>query len=71
MLLEFEDVFALNPKKPLVTHMTKYVIDTGNTIPVRAKNIGVSPQVENEINTQVQQMLENGLVKPSKSPWAS
>ena len=71
LLTEFEDVFAPNPKKPSVTHLTEHSIVTGNAGPVRAKNIRVSPQIEKEINTQIQQMLENAIVRPSNSPWVS
>ena len=36
-----------------------------------SKNIRVSPQIEKEINTQIHQMLENRIVRPLNSPWAS
>ena len=71
LLTEFEDVFAPNPKKTSVTHLTKHSIVTGNARPVRAKNIRVSPQIEKGINTQIHQMLENRILRQSNSPWAS
>ena len=71
LLEEFDDVFAVNPKKPSVAKYAQHVIDTGNAQPIKARNVRVSPQVEKEINIQVTQMLENGVIQPSSSPWAS
>ena len=48
-----------------------HVINNGNELPVKAKNVRVSPQAEHEINTQVSQMLANGIIRPSMSPWAN
>ena len=71
LLSEFEDMFAPNPNKPSVTHMTEHIIDTGSAQPIRANNVRVSPQVEIEIEAQVHQMLDNGIIRHSNSPWAS
>ena len=38
---------------------------------MRAKYGRVSPQAEQEINNQIHQMLDNGIIRPSSSPWAS
>ena len=71
LLNEFEDVFALNPKKPNQTPLGEHVIETGEARPVRAKYVRVSSQTELDVNLQIKQMLDNGIIRPSSSPWAS
>ena len=71
LLREYPDVFARNPKSPNTTHVAHHVINTNEQLPIKAKNIQVSPQTEREINEQVEQMLSNGIIRPSTSPWAS
>ena len=71
LLFEYQDVFAIDPKKPSVTHLAEHLIVTGEARPVKAKGMRVSPQAEQSINTQVRQMLRNGIIRPSNSPWCS
>ena len=71
LLEEYLEVFAVNPKKPSKTFITEHTIETGGARPVRAKYSRVSPQAEREINHQIHQMLDNGIIRPSSSPWAS
>ena len=71
LLQSYSDVFAVDTKNPETTHTARHVIETGNAQPVRAKNIRVSPQTEREIKMQVDQMLRNGIIRASASPWAS
>ena len=71
LLEEFHDVFAENPRKPSITTRAQHLIETGGSQPVKARSVRVSPQVKREINTQVTQMLENGVIRQSSSPWAS
>ena len=68
---EYLEVFGINPKKPSKTSITEHTIETGGPHPVRAKYGGVSPQAEQEINNQIHQILGNGIIRPSSSPWAS
>ena len=71
LLFEYQDIFAIDPKKPSVTHLAEHSIVTGAARPVKAKGIRVSPQAEQSISTQVRQMLRNGIIRPSNSPWCS
>ena len=67
VLEEYADVFASNPKKPNTTHLIEHVIDTGDYLPAKSKNVRVSPHTEVDINTQMTQMLQYGIIKPSAS----
>ena len=71
LLIEYADVFAVNPKSPKITHMTEHIIETGRSRPVKAKYNRVDPWTEQEIEKQVNQMLTNGIIQQSNSPWAS
>ena len=51
LLVEYQDVFAIDPKKPSVTSAAR---------PVKAKGIRVSQEAEQSINTQVRKMLRKG-----------
>ena len=49
----------------------EHVIEAGNALPVKARYVRVSPQTEREIRYQIEQMLNNEIIRPSSSPWAS
>jgi hypothetical protein len=70
VLTEFEDVFAENPKKPALMNIAVHVIETSGQ-PVKQKMARVAPQIAEEIDRQVAEMLENGICRPSSSPWSS
>ena len=46
-------------------------IDTGEALPVKSRYGRVCPRTEKEIRVQIEQMLENRIIRPSNSPWAS
>ena len=71
LLREYEDCFALNPKKPSATSMGEHVIETlPGAQPRKAKRYRMSPQQEEEVTQQSDEMLKNGIIRPSNSPWA-
>ena len=72
LLNEYSDCFAPNPKKPTLTSFGEHVIDTvSGSRPVKVKRSRMSPQQEEEVNRQVEQMVKDGIARPSNSPWAS
>ena len=62
LLTEFEDVFAPNPKKPSVTHLRELSIVTGNTSPVRAKNIGCRLRLKRRLILKFRKCSKTGLL---------
>ena len=62
----FSDRFAANPKKP-----ERSYINTDKAAPIKVRSRRFPPGWEREIEVQVQEMLANGVCRPSKSPWAS
>ena len=71
VLWESRSVFAVNPKKPTQTTMAQHDIETGNARPVKQKSSRMSPEMESEVNKQLKEMLDNGICRPSNSPWSS
>ena len=63
--------FAVNPKKPSPAVGAKHRIVTKDAQPIKQRPYPVSPEVEKEIGEQLEQMLQNGICRPSDSPWAS
>ena len=71
LLESYSDVFAVNPKAPSITPTAEHAIDTGSARPIKARGIRMSPNAEKEVHTQLKEMLSNGIVRPSCSPWAA
>ena len=67
----FSDRFAENPKRPERTLEDKRYINTGDSPPVKSRPRKFPPNWEQEIERQVSDMIENGICRESKSPWAS
>ncbi len=69
LISKYGEVFASNPKKPTpVRNMTHRII-TNDAQPVRKKPYRIPHAWNEEVSTQVQQMLDNGIIRPSSSPW--
>ena len=63
-------MFAINSKSPTITPNATHVIDTRGP-PVKHKQRRVSPMTQALIDAQVDEMLRNGICRPSNSPWSS
>ena len=63
------DVFAKNPMKPNITATVEHTIETGDDIPTYAKPRRLPNAWKNEIHENIQEMIDNGIIRPSKSPW--
>lgn len=64
-------VFASDPKRTPTTNLAQHRIDTGSAPPVAVPQYRVSPEQRAVIDAQAQEMLENGVIQPSKSPYSS
>jgi hypothetical protein len=64
-------VFADNPKRTSTTTLAQHRIDTGTHPPVYVPPYRTSPAQRLVIVEQAQDMLENGVIRPSNSPYSS
>ena len=69
LLNDFKDVFAENPKKPKLVTNTTHEIVTVSTPPIFRKPYPIPYARRDEVNSQLQEMLENEVIRPSHSPW--
>ena len=67
-LLQFADVFDESLGH---TKVIQHTIDTGNSAPIRQYPRRLPYAHRAETRTQVQDMLKQGVIQPSCSPWAS
>ncbi|MEL7426754.1 MAG: RNase H-like domain-containing protein [Bacteroidota bacterium] len=67
-LLQFSDVFEENLGH---TTVLEHQIDTGNAQPIRQYPRRLPFAFREEAKDQVQEMLKQGVIQPSSSPWAS
>ena len=69
LISKYGGIFASNPRKPTpVRNMTHRII-TNDAQPVRMKPYRIPHAWDKEVSDQVQQMLDNGIIRPSSSPW--
>ena len=71
LIQEYDDVFAINPKKPKQTMSIEHRIITGDALPVHQKPGRIPKAWEGEVDAQIKEMLENEIIHPSASPWNS
>ena len=71
ILHQYTDVFAHNPKAPRKSSATTHLINTGHSLPHKDKIRRYPNKWREEIDKQVKEMLENGIIRPSKSPYSS
>ena len=67
----YQDVFAINPKKPNRVNVLEHKIITDAENPVFQKPRKIPNAWAKEVDTQVTEMLRNHIIRPSSSPWNS
>ncbi|ETN00296.1 hypothetical protein PPTG_24275 [Phytophthora nicotianae INRA-310] len=71
MLKEMRDLFVETSKKPGKTELLRFSIDTGEHAPIKQPPYRVSKAVGDVMESEIQEYLDLGLIRPSTSPWAS
>nr|XP_054757353.1 uncharacterized protein LOC129263467 [Lytechinus pictus] len=71
LLCENQDIFAKSDADIGKTCLVKHQINTGNSPPIRERPRRFPPKEQEEIDRQIKDMLANGRIEPSSSPWAS
>ena len=70
---EFHDIFTTEERKVGMVpdkYRTTIKLKPG-TVPIKQKLRPMHPQQQAELKTQLDEWLKEGVIRPSKSPWAS
>ena len=71
LLEEHDDVFAWTDEDNGRTHVVAHEIDTGDALPLKQRPYRLSPEEDSIVDSEVDKWLQQGVVIPSDSPWAS
>lgn len=61
----------LSSKAPGRTNLAQHYIDTGDARPIKQRQYPISPALQVHLNGLIDEMLEQGVIEPSTSPWSS
>ncbi|UYV80091.1 hypothetical protein LAZ67_18001653, partial [Cordylochernes scorpioides] len=67
ILIKYADLFSPRLGR---TNLTKHRIDTEDAKPIKHKPYRVSPKERDIIKDQIDEMLKEGIIRPSSSPWS-
>lgn len=71
VIVDYADVFALDPSELGMTDIVQHSIDTGDSPPIRQPACRIPFVVRSTVDHMVGDMLQQGIVQPSHSPWAN
>ena len=71
LLAQYRDVFALKPGELGKTSVVKHHIETETSPPIKQRPYRAPQATRDVIDEHVQQMLDDGIIQPSMSPWSS
>ena len=71
LLLTNHQAFALEEGERGETDLLQFTIDTGDAAPKKQSARRMPFAVRQEVNRQLKQMMEQGVIQASSSPWAS
>ena len=71
LLLEFHNVFSLEPNKIGCTDAMEHVIELMKDEPFKEIFFRIAPPLVNEVHQHIQEMLDGGAIQPSQSSWCN
>lgn len=71
LCLHYEDIFQKNAQALTFTNQVKHEINLENEKPVFSKNYRYPHIHKAEVRKQIMDMLAQGIIRPSYSPWSS
>ena len=71
LIIEFSDIFALDQSELSSIDVITHAIDTGDSAPIKQHPRRIPFALCSKVDHLVSEMLDQGIVVPSKSPWAS
>lgn len=70
-LRTYINAFASHPSRTATTNIVEHAIDTGDARPVYVPPYRLGPHITDNIQSMVDEMLVNGIIVESSSPWSS
>ena len=71
LLISYADVFALDSSELGTTQLVTHSISTGQHLPIKQRVRRTPFALRKKVDELVEEMLDQDVVEPSESPWAS
>lgn len=71
LVSSYKSTFYLKSEKLTFANTIKHKIDTKDDIPIQAKSYRYPYSLKHEVQKQIQDLLRQGIIRPSNSPWSS
>lgn len=71
LVSNYKSTFYLKSEKLTFGNTIKHKIDTRDDIPIHAKSYRYPYALKQEVQRQIQDLLRQGIIRPSRSPWSS
>lgn len=71
VLERYNQLFSIGDTDLGRTHLIRHQIDTGVAKPIKMAPRRVPLHLQQEVTDHIKQMLDNGIIQPSCSPWAA
>jgi len=71
LVMEYVDIFVGPDDSPGFTDLLSHKIDTGDAKPIKQNYFRRSLKEREYIDAELDKMIRNGVIKPSKSPWGA
>jgi len=71
LVMEYEDIFVEPDGSPGFTDLIAHKIDTGDAKPIKQNYYRRSMKERAYVDAELEKMLANGVIRPSKSPWGA
>jgi hypothetical protein len=71
LLSKYHDTFALDGGELGQTHQVVHVVDTEGHEPIKQHPRRIPFFLRSKVETMVEEMLQQKVIRPSQSPWAS
>ena len=71
LLLEYQDIFSLEPHEIGCTDVTEHDIELLDHEPFKERFRHITPPLVEEVRQHIQEMVDGGAIRPSQSPWCN
>ncbi|KAL1448524.1 hypothetical protein WDU94_006581 [Cyamophila willieti] len=71
LLEQYSEIFHIEGNQLSFTNQIKHIIRTHDEMPIHTKPYRYPEIHREEVRTQINKMLEQGIIRPSHSPWSS